>query len=52
LVSYGKLQERLILTEVHAGEAVLTIEHIIKIGKIEETEEYNIYRIRKPASLK
>jgi hypothetical protein len=36
LVDYDKLQERLISTErFYAGEAVLMIEHMVKIGKIE-----------------
>jgi hypothetical protein len=51
LVSYDKLQERLISTgKFYAGEAVLMIEHMVKSGKIEQTEEYNVYRRRKPAS--
>ena len=51
LVAYDKLQERLISTgKFYAGEAVLMIERIIKIGKIEHTEEYHVYRIKKPAT--
>lgn len=51
LVSYDKLQDRLIYAgKFYAGEAVLMIEHMVKSGKIEQTEEYNVYRRRKPAS--
>jgi hypothetical protein len=51
LVSYDKLQERLISTgKFYAGEAVLMIEDMVKSGKIEQTEEYNVYRRRKPDS--
>jgi hypothetical protein len=32
--------------QLFAGEAVLMIEHMEKIGKIEKTERYNIYRKR------
>jgi hypothetical protein len=47
-VSYDKLQEGLISTgKFYAGEAVLMIEHMEKIGKIEKTEEYNVYKIVK-----
>jgi hypothetical protein len=50
LVSYYKLQERLISTgKLYAGEAVLMIEHMEKIGKIEKTGEYNVYRIKESA---
>jgi hypothetical protein len=31
---------------VYAGDAVLMIEHIEKIGKIEQTGDYHIYRIK------
>jgi hypothetical protein len=45
-VNYDKLQEGLISTgKFYAGEAVLMIEHMEKIGKIEKTENYNAYRI-------
>jgi hypothetical protein len=45
-VNYDKLQERMISTwKFYAGEAVLMIEHMEKIGKIEKTENYNAYRI-------
>jgi hypothetical protein len=45
-VTYDKLQERLISTgKFYAGEAVLMIEHMEKIGKIEKTENYNVYKI-------
>ena len=38
LVSYDKLQERLISTgKFYVGEAVLMIEHMEKIGKVEKT---------------
>jgi hypothetical protein len=47
LVDYYKLQERLLSTgKFYAGEAVLMIEHIEKIGKIEQTGDYHIYRIK------
>ena len=48
LVSYDRLQERLISTgKFYAGEAVLMIEHMEKTGKIQKTEQYNVYRIGK-----
>jgi hypothetical protein len=34
----------------YAGEAVLMIEHMVKIGKIEQTGEYHVYRRRMAAS--
>jgi hypothetical protein len=50
LVSYDRLQERLISTgEFYAGEAVLIIEHMERTGKIEKTEQYDVYRVWKPA---
>jgi hypothetical protein len=53
LVSYDKLQEILISTgKFYAGEAVLMIEHMEKIGKIEKTENYNAYRIGKSVTTK
>jgi hypothetical protein len=53
LVSYDKLQERLISTgKFYAGEAVLMIEHMEKTGKIEKTEDYNVYRIGKSVTTK
>jgi hypothetical protein len=52
-VSYDKLQEGLISTgKFYAGEAVLMIEHMEKIGKIEKTEEYNVYKIGKSVTKK
>jgi hypothetical protein len=48
LVRYYKIQERLISTGKFY--AVLMIEHMVKSGKIEQTEEYNVYRRRNPAS--
>ena len=51
LVDHYKLHGRLLSTgKFYAGEAVLMIERIIKIGKIEHTEEYHVYRIKKPAT--
>ncbi|MFL6390790.1 MAG: hypothetical protein ACJ71E_01890 [Nitrososphaeraceae archaeon] len=51
LVDYYNLQERLLSTgKFYAGEAVLMIEHMEKIGKIEHTGDYHVYRIKKPAS--
>ena len=51
LVDYEKLQERLLSTgKFYAGEAVLMIEHMEKIGKIEHAGDYHVYRIRKAAS--
>jgi hypothetical protein len=51
LVDYDKLQERLISTgQFFVGEAVMMIEHMEKIGKIEQTEHYHVYRRKKPAS--
>ena len=53
LVSYDKLQERLISTgRLDAGGSVLMIEHMIKTGKIEQTENYHVYRIKMPAAIK
>jgi hypothetical protein len=46
LVSYDKLQERLVSTGKFAGEAVLMIEYMEKIGEIEQTEQYHVYRRR------
>ena len=52
-VNYDKLQERLISTgKFYAGEAVLMIEHMEKIGKIEKIENYNAYRIGKSVTTK
>jgi hypothetical protein len=45
LVHYDKLQEGLISTgKFYAGEAVLMIEYMEKIGEIEQTERYHVYR--------
>jgi hypothetical protein len=50
LVSYDNLQERLLSTgKFYAGEAVLMIEHMEKIGKIEQTGDYHVYRIKESA---
>jgi hypothetical protein len=50
LVDYDKLQQRLVSTgQFFVGEAVLMIEHMEKIGKIEKTEHHNIYRIKESA---
>jgi hypothetical protein len=53
LVAYYILQERLISTgKLDAGGSVLMIEHMEKTGKIEKTENYNIYRIGKSVAAK
>lgn len=53
LVSYDKLQERLISTgKFYAGEAVLMIEHMEKIGIIEKTGDYNVYKIGRSVTTK
>ncbi len=45
LVTYDRLQERLVSTgKFYVGEAVLMIEHMEKSGKIEKTEQFNVYR--------
>jgi hypothetical protein len=45
LVSYDLLQGGLISTgKLDAGGSVLMIEHMIKTGKIEQTERYHVYR--------
>jgi hypothetical protein len=47
LVDHYKLHGRLLSTgKFYAGEAVLMIEHMKKIGKIEQTEQYHAYRRR------
>jgi DNA-binding transcriptional ArsR family regulator len=47
LVNYDKLQDRLVSTgKFFVGEAVLMIEHMEKIGEIEQTEKYHVYRRR------
>jgi hypothetical protein len=51
LVAFDKLQERLIATgKLDAGGSVLMIEHMEKIGEIEQTGDYHVYRTSKPAS--
>jgi hypothetical protein len=51
LVDYDKLHGRLLSTgKFYAGEAVLMIEHMEKIGKIEQTGDYHVYRIKDSAS--
>jgi hypothetical protein len=51
LVAYYTLQERLISTgELDAGESVLMIDHMEKIGEIQQTEEYQVYRRKNSAS--
>ena len=53
LVAYYTLQERLISTgKLDAGGSVLMIEHMEKTGKIEKTENYNIYKIGKLVAAK
>ena len=52
-VAYDKLQERLVSTgKLDARGSVLMIEHMEKTGKIEKTEEYNIYKIGKSVATK
>jgi hypothetical protein len=47
LVSYDKLQERLVSSgKLDAGGSVLMIEHMEKIGEIQQTEQYHVYRRR------
>jgi hypothetical protein len=51
LVDYNKLHGRLLSTgKFYAGEAVLMIEHMEKIGKIEQNGDYHVYRRRTEAS--
>jgi Mn-dependent DtxR family transcriptional regulator len=51
LVHYDKLHESLVSTgKFFVGEAVLMIEHMEKIGEIEQTEQYHIYKRRIAAS--
>jgi hypothetical protein len=53
LVSYDLLQGELISTgKLDAGGSVLMIEHMEKAGKIEQTEQYHVYRIKMPAGTK
>jgi hypothetical protein len=50
-VEYDKLQERLISTgKFFASEAFMMIEHMEQTGKIEQTGDYHLYRLKKPAS--
>ena len=47
LVHYEKLHDGLVSTgKFFVGEAVLMIEHMEKIGEIEQTEQYHVYRRR------
>ena len=48
MIIYNRMQVlvHLSLAVVYAGDAVLMIEHIEKIGKIEQTGDYHIYRIK------
>jgi hypothetical protein len=47
LIHHDKLHERLVSTgKFFVGEAVLMIEHMEKIGEIEQTEQYHVYRMR------
>jgi hypothetical protein len=49
LVTFDKLQERLVSTgKFFVGDAVLMIEHMEKIGEIEQTVHYRVYRRRPP----
>jgi hypothetical protein len=51
LVYYDKLQDRLVSTgKFFVGEAVLMIEQMEKIGEIEQTGHYHVYRRRIAAS--
>jgi hypothetical protein len=51
LVNYDKLQQGLVSTgQLFVGEAVLMIEYMEKIGEIEQTERYHVYRRRIAAS--
>ena len=51
LVDHYKLQERLISTgKFYASEAYMMIEHMEQTGKIEQTGDYHLYRLKKPAS--
>jgi hypothetical protein len=51
LVDHYKLYGRLLSTgKFYAGDAVLMIEHMEKIGKIEQTEDYHVYRRRAAAA--
>jgi hypothetical protein len=51
LVQYDNIQERLIATgKFYAGEAVLMIERMEKIGEIEQTEQYHVYKRRMSAA--
>jgi hypothetical protein len=53
LVAYANLQERLIATgKLGAGGSVLMIGHMERAGKIEKTEQYNVYRIDTPVITK
>jgi hypothetical protein len=50
-VGYDQLQERLVSTgKFYVGDAVLMIDHMDKIGKIEPTRDYHKYRLKKSAS--
>jgi hypothetical protein len=52
VVSYDKLQDRLLSTgKFFVGDAVLMIIHMEKIGEIEPTEQYRMYRRKIAASL-
>jgi hypothetical protein len=51
LVYYDKMQDRLVSTgKFFVGDAVLMIEHMEKIGEIEQTEQYHMYRRKMAAS--
>jgi hypothetical protein len=47
---FWRVFEELSTGKFYSGEAVLMIEHLEKIGKIEHTGDYHVYRIKKPAS--
>jgi DNA-binding transcriptional ArsR family regulator len=52
LVYYDKLQDRLVSTgKFFVGDAVLMIEYMEKIGEMEQTDQYHMYRRKIAASI-